>query len=379
MIRDNLNTYHIKITTLSPIHIGTGEVYEPSNFVIDSGKLYQFDEVLFYKNLTPEDKEKFNEIIGDWLNILDFYRSKVEEAKSVAFFNCPVTREIENNYNRVTNKDGTRNTNQFQIHKTFKNPNTHQPIILGSSLKGMFNTIFKTYPPKSSNERRQRLILSDATLLDGGVEIGVANRIHKTPGKDAKNKIPQMLEVIKVNSTFELTVKTEYSFSEIQNMIRNYYNARKTSMVRNNRDGFVARVGKYCGKEYMVDDIKNGVNSFGKKVATHTLYEVSNRQFGWIEIEDIIAKEKRVEQEKNAEQDRLNKMTLLEKLIEEYGDVTKLIQAMQKGEIKDFDKVKHELAQEIKKELKKTPKTWDKAKKKALDRRNYIEGILSNN
>lgn len=377
MIRDNLHTFHLKLTTLSPIHIGTGEVYEPSNFVIDSGKLFEFDEVLFYKNLTLEDKEEFNKIIDDWLNVLDFYRSKIEEAKAVAFFNYPITREVENNYNRLTNKDGTRNKNQFQIHKTFKNPNTHQPIILGSSLKGMFNTIFKTYPPKSSNETRQRLILSDATLLEGGVEVGVANRIHKIPTKTAKGKIPQMLEVIKPNSTFELTLKTEYSFSEIQEMMKRYYSDRKTSIIRENVDGFVARVGKYCGKEYMVDDINDGLNSFQKPVATHTLYEVGNRQFGWIEVEDMVAKENRIAKKKKEEKARVDAMSPVEIIFEAFDeDITKIIQAMQKGSIEDFENIKKELAQEIKKILQQSPKTWDKAKKKALDRRVYIESVL---
>ena len=377
MIRDGLNTLYLKITTLSPLHIGTREAYEPTNFVIDEGKLFEFDEVLFYQKLTHKDKEEFTKIVDNWLNVLDFYRSKVEEAKEVAFFNCPVTREVETNYNKLTNKDGTRNTNQFQIHKTFKNPNTHQPIILGSSLKGMFNTIFKTYPPKSSNEIRQRLILSDATLLEGGVEIGVANRIHKVPTKKAKGKIPQMLEVIKPNSTFELTLKTEYTFIEIQEMIKSYYGDRKTSIVKENIDGFVARVGKYCGKEYMVDDGKNVLNSFGKPIATHTLYEVGNREFGWIEIEDIVGKEKRSTKIQEKEQERLDAMSPVQIIFEEFdSDITKIIQAMKSATIEDFETIKVELAEEIKKVLQKNPKTWDKAKKKALVRKSYIESLL---
>lgn len=38
---------------------------------------------------------------------------------------------------------------------------------------------------------------------------------------------------------------------------------------------------------------------------------------------------------------------------------------------------KVELATEIKKILQQTPKTWDRAKKKALERKNYIEGLLN--
>jgi len=30
----------LKLTALSPIHIGSGEVYEPTNFIMDEGVLY---------------------------------------------------------------------------------------------------------------------------------------------------------------------------------------------------------------------------------------------------------------------------------------------------------------------------------------------------
>ncbi len=50
---------------------------------------------------------------------------------------------------------------------------------------------------------------------------------------------------------------------------------------------------------------------------------------------------------------------------------------MKSGDIKDFDEIKIELATEVKKILQQTPKTWDKAKKKALDRKSYIEGLLN--
>jgi hypothetical protein len=49
---------------------------------------------------------------------------------------------------------------------------------------------------------------------------------------------------------------------------------------------------------------------------------------------------------------------------------------MRAGKIEDFEAIKVELAQEVKKILQQNPKTWDKAKKKALDRKVYIEGLL---
>jgi hypothetical protein len=428
MIRDNINTFFLKITTQSPIHIGTGEVYEPSNFVIDSGKLFEFDEVLFYQSLNPTDRRTFGQRVNDWMRIIDFYRSKAKEAKAVAKFECGVSKKIENTYKKLRNQDGSKKRNQFQIARTFKNPNTHRVIIPASSIKGMLDTILGIYPKKvKSNEPRQRLIISDAMLLEGSSEIGYAYRRHKNPTKTARSDIPQMVEIVSIGSIFVLSIKTEYSFVYIQKMMREYHDDRRDSEYSQTANSFVARVGKFCGKEYMVDDGRNVLNTYDKPIATHTLYE-SNDMFGWIEIEKItqeeyqksleeiskqeseyysnlnkkqrhiletISKQKnkqkeliraKEEAEKREAEERAKKeaqqkaklasMTPVQRLVDSYSDVAVLINDMRNGKIDDFESIKKELAVEIKKILQLKPKTWDKAKKKALDRKVYIEGLL---
>jgi len=319
MIRDNLHTFHLKITTLSPLHIGTGEVYEPTNFVIDKGTLFEFDEVLFYQSLNMADKKLFNQKLNSWMNLIDFYRSKVNEAKAVAKFECEVSKKVENTYKKLRNDDGTKKRNQFQIAETFKNPNTHRAVIPGSSIKGMLDTILKIYARKvKSNEPRQRLILSDAILLDGKSEIGYAYRKHKNPTKTARSEIPQMVEIISVGSTFVLTITTEHSFKKIQDMMRAYHNERRDSQYTQTANSFVARVGKFCGKEYMVDDGKNVLNSYDKPIATHTLYE-SEDSFGWIDMEQISEEDydSAIESIANQEKDYYSELEVKQKEIVE--------------------------------------------------------------
>ena len=38
-----LDTYDLVISTLSPVHVGCGEDYEPTNYVIDDDTLHAFD------------------------------------------------------------------------------------------------------------------------------------------------------------------------------------------------------------------------------------------------------------------------------------------------------------------------------------------------
>jgi CRISPR-associated protein Csm5 len=90
------------------------------------------------------------------------------------------------------------------------------------------------------------------------------------------------------------------------------------------------------------------------------------------EQEEAEAKAKKEAEEKA----RLAAMTPLQRLVDSYSDVAVLINDMKAGKIEDFDSIKVELAQEVKKILQQSPKTWDKAKKKALDRKVYIDSIL---
>ena len=67
----------------------------------------------------------------------------------------------------------------------------------------------------------------------------------------------------------------------------------------------------------------------------------------------------------------LASMTPVQRLVNSYDDIAILINDMKLGKIDNFQTIKTELASEIKKILQQNPKTWDKAKKKALDRK-YI-------
>jgi len=289
--KNNLHSYKLKLTTLSPIHIGTGEVYEPTNYVIDNNKFYGFDEVLFYRSLSNGDKKLFDAKLNDYMHIIDFYKEHKEEAKKISNFECKSSHEVQNQYNKKRNKNGKINQNQLEIQTTFKNPNTHRAIIPGSSIKGMLDTVLQIYPKKiKENDIRQNLIVSDALLVSGGVEIGKANRKHKDPRKISKQGIYQFIEVIYPESKFVFTIKSKFNFEDIKKQLKRFHAQRENSRYEETENSFVARIGKNEGKEYVVDDGTNVLNNDKKPVATHFVYisdTLYDEQFGWIKIELI--------------------------------------------------------------------------------------------
>jgi CRISPR-associated protein Csm5 len=103
------------------------------------------------------------------------------------------------------------------------------------------------------------------------------------------------------------------------------------------------------------------------------------KEKNWQKMAREEAQQKEAEEKAKKEADKkakLASMTPVQRLIDGYSDVAVLINDMKAGKIENFEIIKVELAKEIKKILEESPKTWDKAKKKALDRRVYIEGLL---
>ncbi|MEA3314251.1 MAG: hypothetical protein U9Q30_00145, partial [Campylobacterota bacterium] len=74
----------------------------------------------------------------------------------------------------------------------------------------------------------------------------------------------------------------------------------------------------------------------------------------------------------------LASMNPIDKIIDSFGDdVTKVINGMKDGSIENIDDIKVELAVKLKSIMQKDSKQWDKAKQKALKRKEYIESLLN--
>lgn len=345
------HTHYISLNCSHPVHIGTDEAYNPTNFVIDDKKLYHFDEILFYKSLNELEKAKFNKVLGlnSWLAIIKFYKTKIDLAKEISDFSSEVSQAVEKKYKNTRNEDGTEQSNTFKIETTFKNPNTKKAIIPGSSIKGMFDTILNIFEP-SKEEERKDLSLSDALIYQGATKIAYTYRRHKDKTKSAKSPIPQIKEYIEPDSKFLLVIKCKYDFKELKEKVENFYASREGYTKSPKQSSFIARLGKYSGQEYMLYDIKDTKNSYNKNIiSTHTLNE-EDKQFGWIELSQI-SKE---DYEKNIN-------AIYESEIQREKDIT-LKQKSIKDNIKKFDDEK-KYQDNIKKEEDNIKKEEDKKEK----------------
>jgi CRISPR-associated protein Csm5 len=141
-----LKTYRLALTPLSPIHIGCGEDFEPTNYVIDEGVLYGFDPSRAVLNDTQRAKLTDAGNRASLLGIQRFFRDNAKTFKTHADVLIPVSSGIADKYERDvgravnTEANGNRVFNQLFIERASYTGHQSLPYIPGSSFKGAIRT-----------------------------------------------------------------------------------------------------------------------------------------------------------------------------------------------------------------------------------------------
>ena len=139
-----LRSAQLALTPLSPIHIGCGEDFEPTNYVIDHGLLYGFDPS---RAILPENLRQRLSQLGDKADLLGiqrFFREYRQRFMPHAHVLMPVAAGLATDYERqvgqVANNEanGNRVFNQLFIERA--SHSTNRPYIPGSSFKGALRT-----------------------------------------------------------------------------------------------------------------------------------------------------------------------------------------------------------------------------------------------
>ncbi len=149
---DFLQHYTLSYTPLSPIHIGTGDSYEPTNYVIDDGTLYEFDTGGALAALTETDRNELNKIVNARANeemlkaVQRFFYDRREALKPWAVNAIPVLDGVASFYAKRVGQNANREggggqvLNKLEIDRTAYNPINRQPVLFGSSIKGAIRT-----------------------------------------------------------------------------------------------------------------------------------------------------------------------------------------------------------------------------------------------
>ncbi|MGP1580358.1 MAG: RAMP superfamily CRISPR-associated protein [Wolinella sp.] len=340
-------SYKVKLKPLSPIHIGTGEAYEPMNYVVDRDatdnvdRMYIFDEFDFVKELDAKSKEEFIRIAsnpsgGDALLALQgFIKRNANLAKKVSYRNIQVLKGFAEVYNEkvgtVAQREGggKKVINQLIVEKTLISPNLKQPIIPGSSLKGAIATAFGEMLFKGSAQDKhetkeyfKNFLVADSSVIVSCTFIADAINIKRNKASSDDNQgIKVNYEVIDSQSEFNtiFTIKESNEFKvNIKDLIKacnSHYMPIFTSQLSRDTDKFareafssnfiekceklkladnqfLLRVGKHSGaRAVTIDGMREIKIMQGKgrmpsiENEETTVWLINKQPFGWLHCE----------------------------------------------------------------------------------------------
>lgn len=148
-MKTNIQPTALALTPLTPIHIGCGLDFEPTNYVIDDGVLYHFEPAR--ATLTKADRDALiaavnrrgDEAIRD---VQRFFHARRALFAGVAHGAVEVARGVAVQYDRRIGQvaqhesGGRRVTNLLEIERTAHHPHSGIAYVPGSSLKGAIRT-----------------------------------------------------------------------------------------------------------------------------------------------------------------------------------------------------------------------------------------------
>jgi CRISPR-associated protein Csm5 len=165
------DTYHdLYLTPLSPIHLGTGEEYEPTNYIIDDQILYEFDSLEALRVLSPQSREEIEKITlakasQDTLKrIQNFFYQNKDRIKSIAHRHVKVNDSLQQFYQSRIGKVAQHERGghdvlaKLGINRAAYAKVKQENYIPGSGIKGAIRTALLD---KENNGKRDESLLKE--------------------------------------------------------------------------------------------------------------------------------------------------------------------------------------------------------------------------
>lgn len=196
-----LEVHPLALTPLTPIHVGCGEDFDPTNYVIDEGILFHFDPAAVH--LTGDERRKLMDAVGTGgqeaiRRVQKFFFDRRETFSAFSSRAIPVAVGVAEQYKSRVGQTaqfetgGKRVSNILEIERTAHHPHTGTPFIPGSSLKGAMRTAWLSGLNGSRKpERGERADQLEARLLEGSFQTDPFRmiRLADAAGEDVLSRI----------------------------------------------------------------------------------------------------------------------------------------------------------------------------------------------
>ncbi|MCG6659394.1 hypothetical protein HOP52_16680 [Halomonas campisalis] len=169
--------YALRLTTLAPVHIGTGQDIDATRYVVDDGRLFELDPLAMMSLLNAGQRQALEQCCDDvplledggdrkrqaaqvqraFVRLQRFFHEHRETLKSAARDVRPITPQFERYY-RDKLGIGTKPNERarLEVAATLTSPLTQQPVIPGSTLKGVLRTAITNLGARAQSQALEK-------------------------------------------------------------------------------------------------------------------------------------------------------------------------------------------------------------------------------
>ena len=146
-----LSSFRLDVTTLGPVHIGTGNDMDPTNYVLDqeSAALFEFSPDTLFEILDERDRTKLLDLVSERISdhtipkVQEFIQNQqgalIADAERAVCACKGVVALYKKRIGNIAQRESGA-VNRLEIEKTFADSVTGAPVLPGSSLKGAIRT-----------------------------------------------------------------------------------------------------------------------------------------------------------------------------------------------------------------------------------------------
>lgn len=170
-----MQTLHLHLKILSPLHIGCGEVYEPTSFVVQQAqnRIISFNSMDFLASLSEEKRQKFTQICkeGTVASLQKIYKFIHQHGQDMPGVPVEVGSHFVQHHQDVLTRPADRfkrELNSFLLARTAFNPVNGSVYVPGTSVKGSIRTAVLNQRNKSARVLPQQKASELESQLLGG-------------------------------------------------------------------------------------------------------------------------------------------------------------------------------------------------------------------
>jgi len=146
--------WKVTLTPLTPIHIGDGEMMDPTEYIAKDGYVYYLNQIAFMSHLLSSGKNTLKQAL-DSSNMESIIRIMADNFDADNKLHWKSRTKVDANFCNLWKQNLKNVRNSQQLHRFIRNQANDQPYIPGSSIKGAIRTAILDELAEDKDKRQE--------------------------------------------------------------------------------------------------------------------------------------------------------------------------------------------------------------------------------